>query len=152
MAEKLIHFPEDVHRVLTLMEAHKAPKTIQGFDLICREADQLRLGLLNNVNRSSEDWKTRFLLIGHAALSIVIEWNAFAFAELLLKKHTLYGIKPLLLWRELGVCVRLTNKIERMKNMMADPSADTQGESWNDTLSDIVGYCVLGWWLKEKGY
>jgi len=157
MAKQLIHSSGDVMKVVQHMDElimhSDTPRAIiiEPLRFIEDEANRLRKLILDG-RMKEEGWQRTFVHIGAAAKGLIEQWNVYHFTDLLLKKHVLYGAKPLLLWKELGICVRLTNKVERLKNLIANPTADTQGESYDDTLHDIVGYCVLGWWLKERKY
>lgn len=68
--------------------------------------------------------------------------GAEPFATLLMSKHRAYGVQPILRWGELGLLVKITLKIDRLVNL-AKTGASENDESVTDTLTDIVGYCVL---------
>jgi len=68
-----------------------------------------------------------------------------AFAKFLWDKHQKYGAEPLLEVGVLGIAMRLISKINRVINMQALATVYTTDDE--DTLMDILGYCVLGYQL-----
>jgi len=156
MAEALIETAADVRHVLDLMDEH-ADQTRQergshgpsAMEMMATTISSLSSIILAG-DREKVNWKTKFISIGAEAKKIIEYFNASAFIKLLLDKHALYGVGPFRQWKEVGICVRLTSKLERLKNIIRHPEKDVGDESWTDTLHDIVGYCVLGWWLQER--
>lgn len=68
-----------------------------------------------------------------------------AFAEMLMKKHEMYGSAPLTKYGAMGLMIKLDTKCERLNKIWSLPDgSDLNGESFADTLNDMVGYCVLG--------
>lgn len=67
-----------------------------------------------------------------------------SFAKLLLTKHEAYGDKVLIRWSHTGMFMRIDSKISRLINLTNDPSISKANESIEDTVTDILGYCVLG--------
>lgn len=57
------------------------------------------------------------------------------------KQHD-YGHENINRYGMVGLTIRLSDKIERYKNLMAK-NVDAIHESTHDTLVDIVGYCVV---------
>lgn len=47
-----------------------------------------------------------------------------------------------------AILVRMSDKIERLKTLLTT-NVDAHGESLNDTVADLAGYCVL--YLATKG-
>lgn len=62
-------------------------------------------------------------------------------AEVLIKKHHDYGESNLLEFGELGILVRASDKVARLKNL-ADKEARVQDESKRDSWRDMAGYAV----------
>lgn len=97
------------------------------------------------------DWKTWFLEFGGLAFSWVwhkTKWRDFA--RFLLDKHHKYTAEPLLRWREMGIVMRIDSKLARLDNLLsAGAKSEGSDESAWDTLLDIVGYCVLGYYLAQ---
>jgi hypothetical protein len=59
-----------------------------------------------------------------------------------LKKHKDYGKGNILSVRELGIALRLTEKVERAKNLLMKGGTATN-ESLDDTWTDIAVYAVI---------
>lgn len=77
------------------------------------------------------------------------------FVELLLKKNMDYGSsvfkKPVLapkLEPAIAIQVRMSDKIERLSNLLAGNEQQVQDESLEDTIKDLGAYCLL--WLCAK--
>lgn len=98
-----------------------------------------------------DQWDHLFAVLSSMTLDLIGPgFRESDFIELLLSKHKLYGLKSLTAWREIGVLSRIDQKIARAVNMTAsmgatNHSARQMGETLDDTLLDIVGYCVIGW-------
>jgi len=74
--------------------------------------------------------------------------------ETLIKKHHDYGSKNILEFKDLGVLLRLTDKMARMKNLygITDGSFQqktTANESIEDSWIDITGYGLIGLMLNK---
>jgi len=77
-------------------------------------------------------------------------------AELLatfLKKHKDYGKGNILSIKELGMSFRISEKGERLKNLLM-AGGEPENESLNDTWTDIAVYAIIGilyrkGWFKE---
>lgn len=59
-----------------------------------------------------------------------------------LKKHKDYGKGNILSIKELGIAFRLTEKVERLKNLLMN-SKIPENESIEDTLNDIAVYAII---------
>ncbi|NCO12602.1 MAG: hypothetical protein COZ34_04840 [Candidatus Pacebacteria bacterium CG_4_10_14_3_um_filter_34_15] len=67
-------------------------------------------------------------------------------AELLatfLKKHKDYGKGNILSIKELGMSFRISEKGERLKNLLMT-NGEPENESLNDTWTDIAVYSIIG--------
>src|SRR5690606_34703217 len=97
-----------------------------------------------------------FLEIGKSARTLLGDrFNEAEFIELLLSKHKRYGPFAITRWGIPGLIIRLDSKYQRAKNLFEQPTLDTAtDESVFDTITDIVGYCVLGYIyaLNPKAY
>lgn len=62
--------------------------------------------------------------------------------NIFLKKHKDYGKGNILSIKELGIAFRLTEKIERLKNLLMN-SKKPENESIEDTLNDIAVYAII---------
>ena len=93
-----------------------------------------------------------FLSIGSCILRLMdLEHQNFStptFADFLLEKHRKYGAEPILETGMLGIQFRMISKINRFLNMqeqrMRNSNVQTKVDE-EDTLSDILGYVVLGY-------
>lgn len=71
--------------------------------------------------------------------------------KLLLKKNNDYGSKNLLTFGNLGILVRMSDKLERLKNYVLG-GAELTTDTLEDTLQDIAGYAVMWLVLEKQGY
>lgn len=68
---------------------------------------------------------------------------------LLAQRQTKYGHGNILKHRNLGLCVRMSDKAERLAN---NPTADYEDDSIVDAWMDIVGYSVIARMLARKTF
>lgn len=71
--------------------------------------------------------------------------------QLLIKKNKDYGAKNLLTFGNLGILIRLSDKLERLKNHVLNNS-ELNNESLDDTLKDIAGYAIMWLVLSKENY
>lgn len=81
-------------------------------------------------------------------------WDSGHMLALLCAKQHDYGHENILKGGLYGVAIRLSDKIERYKNLNTKASSDPEkswprNESLHDTLMDMVGYCVVACMLIE---
>ena len=69
--------------------------------------------------------------------------------DMFLKKHKDYGKGNILSVRELGIALRISEKIERIKHMQANGNKPSN-ESIEETWIDIANYAVIAI-LLERG-
>jgi len=106
-------------------------------------------------------WDRFYLLMGSVGiqlykLTVPTGLNPVQFSQFLLSKHLVYGLEPLLMVRTLEPLVRIVGKLWRIKNqlnpgLLLDELSDTV-ESITRELEDIIGYCILGYYLALEGY
>ena len=72
------------------------------------------------------------------------------------RKHMDYGLNNIALGGDIlnskddkkfsltGLCIRLTDKISRLKNLLVNGRAFVQGEGMEDTFIDIANYGIIG--------
>lgn len=65
-------------------------------------------------------------------------------AKLLSSKNKDYGPGNIAEFGRLGILVRLSDKIERLKNLYSRGILSPQHEAIEDTLKDIAGYAIIG--------
>lgn len=68
-------------------------------------------------------------------------------ADVLQKKNDAYGNsfdKEMDEWGLSALCIRLSDKYQRIKNLVQNPDVDWNDESIYDTLKDLAGYALLG--------
>jgi len=160
MIDYLIKTPDDVLQVIEQFEKQEFTKPI-GKDLLTMlEVAVKDVQRKTLVTRETIDWKSWFLRTGFIVYSILIDYkfDKLHFAKFLLGKHKKYGLKPLLMWEELGIAIRLSSKIARLVNITNNlQGVDLGDETVEDTLKDVLGYCILGHLLtcrihqKEEG-
>lgn len=64
--------------------------------------------------------------------------------KMFLKKHSDYGKGNVLAVKELGIALRITEKVERIKNLMLTKQGDSPAnESLEETWIDIAVYAIL---------
>jgi hypothetical protein len=119
----------------------------------------------NIVNRETQrrfllDYDENFKMIGSCALTELEREHKFdleAFTRLLRSKHDLYTDKPLRRWGPVGITIRIDSKVSRYKevkqklekirlnNLAVTVDERKQfGETSEDTITDILGYAILG--------
>ena len=75
--------------------------------------------------------------------------------EMFARKHMDYGLNNITLGGNLtnqedkkfsltGLCIRLTDKISRLKNLLINGKNFVEGESMEDTFIDIANYGIIG--------
>ena len=75
--------------------------------------------------------------------------------EMFARKHMDYGLNNIDLGGNLtnqedkkfsltGLCIRLTDKISRLKNLLINGKNFVEGESMEDTFIDIANYGIIG--------
>jgi len=159
--EYLITQPEHVTAVLTKMA--ELEKVDTPMSVILKMVDEFRtVGTVRKLDMSGF-----FLKLGRLA------WDSFAsirgndgigvpklLPALLIEKHKRYGVSPLTRWGTVGVVIRIDSKMQRVVNMVHEDDPDGPqehtlfglpvSESVADTLMDVVGYCVLGYYLTKR--
>lgn len=60
-----------------------------------------------------------------------------------IQKHKDYGKGNILSIKELGITFRLAEKIERLKNLLMNPTQTPANESIADNVKDIAVYAVI---------
>jgi len=148
--KQLITKVSEVIDVLTMMEkAGSATSDVADLQFVSARIANVRKKILANTLYSS--WPLFFLRIGNLMLRIAtvhnVNINKTEFSEFLLAKHKAYGAEPFADWKEVGILMRLGSKIARLINLEEDPDLDINCESFQDTLKDIIGYCVLGYYM-----
>lgn len=84
-------------------------------------------------------------------LRSVGKWSFIGMHELLVSKQNDYGHGNILKFGMIGVVVRSTDKIERIKNLMKS-KASPRNESLLDSFRDIIGYAVIARMLKAETF
>lgn len=89
-------------------------------------------------------WRTWYARMGRVAIALLGDsFHADELANMLVEKHRKYGPRPLRRWGDVGLAIRLDSKVSRYRTMTEQGIADDI-ETSGDTLTDIVGYAVLG--------
>jgi hypothetical protein len=60
-----------------------------------------------------------------------------------IQKHKDYGKGNILSIKELGIAFRLTEKVERLKNLLMNPGVEPVNESIADNIKDIAVYAIV---------
>ena len=76
--------------------------------------------------------------------------------EMFARKHMDYGLNNIALGGDIvnnsddkqfsltGLCIRLTDKISRLKNLLVNGRSFVEGEGMEDTFIDIANYGIIG--------
>ncbi len=76
--------------------------------------------------------------------------------EMFARKHMDYGLNNIALGGDIinshddkqfsltGLCIRLTDKISRLKNLLINGKSFVEGEGMQDTFIDIANYGIIG--------
>lgn len=70
-------------------------------------------------------------------------------ANTLIKKRIDYGSENLKPFGELGILIRVYDKVSRLKNLLYDNPRKPKNEAIEDTWLDIAGYAVLALMMRE---
>lgn len=89
--------------------------------------------------------------IGHLRTMGPDGWDPNEMTALLVSKQRDYGHGNINAFGLYGILVRLSDKIERLQNLMAN-NREPSNESFRDTLLDMVGYCVIAHMLDEESF
>ncbi len=79
-------------------------------------------------------------------------WDTAEMIKLLCRKQHDYGHGNINKFGMAGIIVRLSDKVERLKNLRSRGLTPEIKESEVDTLLDIVGYCVIGHMWNEGSF
>lgn len=79
-------------------------------------------------------------------LKYLKKWDSDEMVSLLGRKQNDYGHGNIEKFGQFGILVRLSDKVERLKNLK---KKQAQAEPYEDALVDIVGYCVVALMLDD---
>ncbi|MGA0710172.1 MAG: sigma factor-like helix-turn-helix DNA-binding protein [Ilumatobacteraceae bacterium] len=128
-------------------------------DMMCPIADETDDELMLRMMMAIDDMRSRFHLgsveanlfsdpafkMGRAAAGWLAnrgKWDVKEMQELLCRKQHDYGHGNINSFGPRGVVVRLSDKMERIKNLLRQDLAPSN-ESLKDSFDDIVGYCTI---------
>lgn len=93
-------------------------------------------------------------VVGYTLAESKFRYLTDELAMVLQKKNIAYGNsfdKEIDEWGLSALCIRLSDKYGRIKNLIQDPNIDYGDESLYDTLKDLAGYAILGmYYLNEQ--
>lgn len=139
---RLLQHDDDIKTPLWIIRQKLHPSTL----LECALIMQSMQSYVKSRATHELIWRRMYLDIASFALSqLGDQFNDGAFIKLLMGKQELYGSKPIENWGNLGVMIRIDSKLERYINLKNNPNIQVGDESIVDTLTDIIGYCVLGY-------
>lgn len=84
-------------------------------------------------------------------MRLIEAWDTGEMVSILCRKQHDYGHGNINRFGMYGVIVRLSDKIERLENLK-NKKTKAYHESTNDTLVDIVGYCVIALMLMDDTF
>lgn len=120
-------------------------------DAICHNIAGLLVEMRDSFDRDYAEYLEILDLIGGMAAEWLAnhgKWNASDIADILESKQQDYGHGNISAFGQLGIAVRLSDKIERMKNLRSQ-KGKARNESFTDTMVDIVGYCTIAFMLDD---
>lgn len=71
--------------------------------------------------------------------------------ELIIKKQKDYGKGNIMIFEHVGIMVRVSDKIERLKNLLKS-GMPPQNESINDSYRDIINYALIGIMVQQNTF
>lgn len=151
--EPLIKLSSDIEPVLLLIK--EQPSSGDPIHSMDHQINFIRHEALRTAKQKQFNWANWFLSMGHCAWKLILA-SPYPFSEpdfyhLLLKKHKLYSAEPLVRWGALGIAIRLDSKLERYKNLfilketLGKTLHKEREETIQDTMTDMLGYCILGY-------
>lgn len=107
------------------------------------------LPTLEELGDVHEMLRPQFQQIGYTTIlnNDMIQYNQTL--DLVISKQHDYGHGNILKFGLLGVVVRISDKIERLKNLSMKAYDPAVAESLDDTKMDIVGYCLIALMLLD---
>ena len=146
---------EIVDLIIDFESDHKNEYTKSSIEILTSELKSRILNLKDNVTKNISS-SIELIRIGAITMHLYnklkkvqgqSEFNPISFANFLWSKHKKYGAAPLTEVGTIGIAMRLIAKINRFINMQT--LANTLTGDDEDTLMDIIGYCVLGYTLMQ---
>lgn len=134
--------------IIKELDAHSNPIVITEHYL-----KEMQSGLAEAVRENALD-VSMFEEVGVAAcehLMLHKMWNPEAMHKLIVGKQRDYGHQNILMFAEIGVAVRICDKIARLLTLMQNNS-EPSNESILDTWFDLVGYSVVAKMLYNKTF
>ena len=149
-AKQLIRTEDDVYKYLDTFENEKVTQSeMDTAHYKLKERLELaRVAVLSGGDQGypTTEWSSFLRFVGRMAYALTQRHDLLflpeALAETLLMKHQAYGAEPILRWKMVGFVHRMDSKTARYTNLLK--GADTGDEDVGDTLTDLIGYAVLG--------
>ena len=93
---------------------------------------------------------TTDVIVMSAALNFDYFMNPYLLElkDLMIRKQKDYGKSNILKFGHIGLMVRMSDKIERIKNLMTNGKTP-QNESLDDSFRDIINYAIIGTMLLQ---
>ena len=153
MVKLLFTEPQEVLQVLNYFYEISPPMGDRdSFTILKSYTEQMQRQLIvGPVKITNEHYEDFYCSVAKIAMYLTKKpFNENEFANFLHKKHMMYGAEPLLRWKHLGIIMRIDAKVSRINNMLVN-KLKSDSESIEDNLKDIVGYCVHGILIIQKG-
>lgn len=145
----LVSEPEPILTILSEMRSYylkvygQNPAPPEPVKVMDDRVEMVRKAHKEGRNMWLVDHDENFRMLGSTALrELGQDFDETAFAKLLIEKHRLYTDAPLRSWNELGIVIRMDSKLKRFKEVRYQKPQPT--ETAIDTLTDLLGYAVLG--------
>jgi len=111
--------------------------------------------VMSNKTKSSKDDAIEVFELEYPILADEFRQIQKEMYEMFARKHMDYGLNNIALGGDLtnkddkkfsltGLCIRLTDKISRLKNLLINGRSFVKGEGMEDTFIDIANYGIIG--------
>lgn len=146
----------DIELIITDLEAEVdgVPEPLAGPRILSEAITSKIMRSVDGENRAGigkDEWRWFFAWIFEKVRrDVQFNDRREFFINLLLTKHRNYGTQSLNRWREVGIASRIDQKLARLDSLSSQKSIGTADETIEDTVFDILGYCVLGMYIANK--
>ena len=129
------------------------------FDFVARVSNEIHAAHMFH-----EEWQ-RGAVMRHLAWAGTVAWEWLSFnhcanqnrlhgelLDMLVDRHHKYGPGNINRFKELGLIVRLSDKVARLRNLQDGNGAHVTDETVVDTWMDIVGYTAIAIMLRDDTF
>lgn len=152
--EPLIDCEADVMMAITAMKQIHPKRENDTLELINSEIESIKYKIDNEMHVM---WPFTFAGLGHRLINLIKDFNPHVLAKILVQKHEHYGPEALTRWGAIGVLIRIDSKLQRARHLKIMVTEDLikgtekiDDESFDDTMMDMVGYCILAYIMVNR--